>query len=363
MAVTVNPNVRETMAQDVREIALAFVTSAEVPIAFRALDQARRAALVAVEEDGGIQGPVPLPIGAGIYVHDYDFQFDDMMAALVGHLEAAGLSGELAVFTTDAPSLPVNAELLECRLSLKGEPTGEFGRWRIAPEALPSVVDAAVAWCAGGAESSTLCLSSNLFSYELEPAEALEWLPLALEGGPLTKLWWQHDEDFRQVHFSSDSAHVAFRTSIASSLGSWRRALSETRRLLTWSAPWAVYGLVKRGIRMTTPGSPTFIEDWVPMPHLRRFPRRPPLRHYEERFVPDVFGLQLLSRGHLDRAPTGGAWRVTEVAEGSQLVEHADPEAWFGQASPAAEVLEAGRRDFDDLLLTDDIAWAWKSRI
>ena len=67
--------------------------------------------------------------------------------------------------------------------------------------------------------------------------------------------------------------------------------------------------------------------------------------------VPDVFGVQLLTRGH--RAPgLGDAWRVETLEGGARLVSHRDPAAWFSAPLPPPELVAAARADFDSLLFT-----------
>lgn len=128
------------------------------------------------------------------------------------------------------------------------------------------------------------------------------------------------------------------------------------RQLLGTAADWAVYGLVKRkSLAYGSPGSGSFTQEWVEMPHLRRVPHSPPLRELENRFVPDAFGLQLVSRDHATHAPKGESWSVTQLDHGSLLIEHTDIQAWYGGTLPKIEVLQAARSDFRNLLLTDSV--------
>ena len=356
MAVTVSEEVFKIHRWDPEGIQLAFFTPATVPVAVSALKRASSAALIEVEEEGGIQGPAPLPGGAGIYVHDYDFQFDDVIAALVRNLEAAGLSGELAHFKTDNPSLEGEADLFECRLSLKGHRGSDNGFWLIDADVLAAVIDAAVAWCDPKDRAGTLYLNSEM-SYRVDPTDARKWLPLALEHNSWPHLHWESSHDLKMVHFARNSAHVSFCAGDPTPLEEkWRARLSEMRQLLVEAADWSVYGLVKRKpVTFGIPGSLSFTTGWVEMPHLRRTPPPQLLRELESRFVPDAFGMQLLSRGHAEWAPKSHPWAMTPLDHGILLVEHADLPVWYKEALPRMEVLEAARSDFRPLLLTDSL--------
>jgi hypothetical protein len=210
VAVTVSNKVWEVHRWDPEGIQLSFLTRTPVPAAVSALHKASTAALTEVEEDRGIQGPVPLPGGAGIYVHDYDFQFEDVIAVLVRSLESAGLSGELAHFTTQHPSHEGEADLFDCRLSLKGKRKADTGMWEIDAGVLAAVVDSAVEWCSPPDRTGTLYLSGEMFTYPVDSADARAWLPLALEHHSLPELHWERDLELRAVQFNRNSAHVSF---------------------------------------------------------------------------------------------------------------------------------------------------------
>lgn len=89
---------------------------------------------------------------------------------------------------------------------------------------------------------------------------------------------------------------------------------------------------------------------------------------FEDRFVPDTFGVQLLSAGHSEDVPSGPNWRVERLASGRVLLEHIDPAAWFDGSlvrfgghgnpyynpfPPPPEFLTRAREDFDPILYRD----------
>lgn len=84
-------------------------------------------------------------------------------------------------------------------------------------------------------------------------------------------------------------------------------------------------------------------------------------------YVPDAFGVQVLTEAHLDRAHDLGAWHINELAPGRYLVTAQDlnpwlatppphPENQYRLSAPPAGVLYAARADFGGMLITRDCA-------
>lgn len=75
-----------------------------------------------------------------------------------------------------------------------------------------------------------------------------------------------------------------------------------------------------------------------------------------ERFVPDVHGMQVLTREHLDNATDLSRWTVTEAGSGRYLVEAPDLAEWFQPGGPEAVVLARARAraDFGRMIVPDD---------
>jgi hypothetical protein len=158
-----------------KRISLAFSTPAPVPDAFFALRGACKAALPAIEEGGGLWSPVPIPVGAGVFMEIYGEYFERVMNILVSHLERAGFSGEFVPFTgvVERPEVPwtepgprgvpvsLPVDLFECRLSVRGAARAVGARgsvWEVHSSVVSRMVDEAVAWCqpADQAEHSNL---------------------------------------------------------------------------------------------------------------------------------------------------------------------------------------------------------------
>ena len=73
------------------------------------------------------------------------------------------------------------------------------------------------------------------------------------------------------------------------------------------------------------------------------------------RYIPDAFGMQLLTDEHLSRVRDLSAWTVTEPAPGRHLVEAPDLADWFGPAGPSEQVLAAARADFGPVIAPADL--------
>jgi hypothetical protein len=102
--------------------------------------------------------------------------------------------------------------------------------------------------------------------------------------------------------------------------------------------------------------------DWVELPaRLSQFGEA-----FEDQYVRDVFGIQLLGPGFADRIPTGPDWLQTPLDGRRTLVEHRDLDAWLrgprledalrGIKPPDADLVSAARSDFAPLLFSDEIA-------
>jgi hypothetical protein len=132
--------------------------------------------------------------------------------------------------------------------------------------------------------------------------------------------------------------------------GDWLAAVRPLTELLRAHAAIAEYGLIRQS------WTPTYMWDDL---HDRRPPRLPyarvsysrNTRHLESSYVPDAYGVQLLSEAHLARAADLSRWQVTELGDGRYLVTAADLDAWFNHDQPAENLLEQARRDFGPLIL------------
>ncbi|WP_104107687.1 hypothetical protein [Nocardioides sp. 616] len=90
-------------------------------------------------------------------------------------------------------------------------------------------------------------------------------------------------------------------------------------------------------------------------------------RHLWSSFVPDAFGIQLLTGQHLARAHDLSGWRVDKVADDRWIVTDPDLEAWFSSPVPLPvrrrefphpDLRQRARADFGALIITDEFARA-----
>ncbi|MEU2201791.1 hypothetical protein [Isoptericola sp. NPDC019482] len=77
-------------------------------------------------------------------------------------------------------------------------------------------------------------------------------------------------------------------------------------------------------------------------------------RDLAREYLPDAYGLQVLTSRHLAKAHDLSAWMVIDLGNDRHLVQHPDPAAWFAHDHPDPDVLAAARRDFGDLILTPE---------
>ncbi len=141
----------------------------------------------------------------------------------------------------------------------------------------------------------------------------------------------------------------------------WTDRLALVKEILTWSAPRSDYGYVRH-----CSGIGGLDDDGKTWPHIDeahvRY-NRPLLTS----FVPDAYGIQLLTDAHLARAHDLSDWDITPLDGGRHLVMARDLESWYrpiddrdenGQHSPALllpdnpDLIAKARTDFGDMIIT-----------
>lgn len=74
-------------------------------------------------------------------------------------------------------------------------------------------------------------------------------------------------------------------------------------------------------------------------------------RHMWATHVPEVYGMQILTKTHLERADDLREWVISSVGNGRYLVEAKDLGPWYSQGKPYARGF--ARFDFGDMILTE----------
>lgn len=133
-------------------------------------------------------------------------------------------------------------------------------------------------------------------------------------------------------------------------------ALAENgKRQLIELAPDLEFGAVHLTYPGTDESEDTTTSVWRRHPHLW------------SAYVPDAFGVQLLTGRHLAQAHDLSRWQVREVAEDRWLVEARDLAAWFrptdreavrSRQFPEPALRSSARDDFGSMILTRDSASA-----
>ncbi len=142
----------------------------------------------------------------------------------------------------------------------------------------------------------------------------------------------------------------------------WRERLEEVRQLLRWRPPRSDYGYIRFA------GGEGLREDGLSWPHVKESAARYN-RPLLSSFVPDAFGIQLLTDAHLARAHDLSGWDVTPLDGGRHLVVARDLERWFGHPGRPGgsgnkynnpipddpDLLAQARADFGSMILTPEI--------
>lgn len=321
----------------------------------------------------------PTPGGVVLRIDEEPHDFEGLLRAVAQRLEAAGVDGTLDLLEHVPAPLPELVDLLECRLRVAGERhhfRGPNWGWRPDAAALEAGVEAAIGWCRANEPPEPLLLAVGLVAPVAVPAR-VDVRPYVHQGlravadAGVVRLTSGSPERFRIAAIEPAYGRISLiEGGVAIAEGAWRPALHGLEGVCRSASPWAVYGFVKRGSRRPDAEVGSLFADWVPMPHLS--PQARLVDAFEDRYVPDAFGVQLLGRGHADRIPTGPDWKQAEAGAGAVLVEHRDPSAWldgrlvpFGGhplatlldgTAPIPELVARARDDFGTLLFTDGVA-------
>lgn len=360
--VHIDPQVPQAWLDNEGWLTLEFRTDAPPADAYRALRVASDD-IVATDVPIEMWEPVPLPSGAGVYLVVDPPEYDVVVGGLRDRLQAAGLSGGLHYLPPDREIDPLwerpgePREFFEYRLSVPGEPLGR--RWRAADAAIDAVVDHGVRWCRlGDARRPELHYASGMFGLWAASGVVADLLRLPADSARKTSITaLQTSRGFRRVSYNIQGGYVSYLCGVLGApITGWRSRIQFMRQTMIDTAAFAEYGLLKRGTNPSpVAASRTLTEDWVPLEHLDRPRALSRARPLEQRYVPDAFGVQLLGHGHKDRLPDSPRWTLTALGAGRTLVEDDNVAAWYAHLRPEQQAVTTARRDFSDLLMTDEL--------
>ena len=72
-------------------------------------------------------------------------------------------------------------------------------------------------------------------------------------------------------------------------------------------------------------------------------------------YVPDAYVAQVLTDSHLAKAGALSMFDVEELGRGRHLVRARDVQPWISGLNPDPAVLDAARREFGEMLLTEEV--------
>lgn len=91
-----------------------------------------------------------------------------------------------------------------------------------------------------------------------------------------------------------------------------------------------------------------------PLPHVRESHVRYN-RHLYIRYLPDAYGVQLLTDAHLANANALSDWVIEPLGAGKHLVQAQDLESWYATIDPDPDTLAKARADFGGMILAPEI--------
>jgi hypothetical protein len=317
------------------------------------------------------------PEGVLLRIDEGPDDFEGLLRGIADGLRARGIEGRFDVYKPEGVlEIPELIDLFECHLRLEGAretipPRGKLF-WQATPTALEKAVEAGVAWCRENGPGLSLSLNVSLLPpVTLSPEADLKRYVLGgIEAAGrvgVVYLTSAAPDRFRTFTVKRYDGRAGLIEGGSAAADDWQSSVRRLTEALRAAADWAVYGFVKRGSRrMDAILGSSLPSDWLDVPHMNAlFSERFSL---EDTYVPDAFGVQLLSGGHAGNIPSGPNWRVERLASGRVLVEHVDLAAWFdgslvrfgGHGNPyhnpfprPPQFLTRAREDLDTLLYKD----------
>ncbi len=317
------------------------------------------------------------PQGVVLRIDEGPDDFEGLLRGIADGLRARGVEGRFDLYEPEGvPEIPELVNLFECHLRLEGEraplpPAGNLF-WQPTADALAEAVEVGIAWCRDNDSGLPLSLKVGLLPPVTLSAEddIVRYVLQGIESAGLVGVVYLTSaapDRFRTFTVKRLYGRAGLIEGGAAAKEDWRSSVRRLTEALRASAPWTVYGFVKRGSRRMDAILGTSLQsDWLDVPHMNVLFSDG--WSYEDKFVPDAFGVQLLSAGHREHIPGGPDWRVEPVALGRVLVEHVDPAAWFdgslvrfgGHGNPyydpfprPPQFLTRAREGFDPLLYKD----------
>lgn len=319
-----------------------------------------------------------VPQGVLLRVDEGPDDFEGLLQGIAQGLQARGIDGEFDLYEPEGvPELPEQVDLFECHLRVRGKrvrrPKSGYD-WKPDPEALANAAEAGIAWCRGNDPHLPLSLVVSLLPPSVLGAnddvhgylrEAIEGT--SMSGGGVVQLTSAAPDRFRTFAVTAWTGRVGLIEGGAAAKEDWQSSVRHLTKAMGASGPWTVYGFLKRGsLRISAVLGMSLPSDWLDIPHMNALVQE--REAFEDQFVPDAFGAQLLSAGHSEHIPDGPDWRVEPLASGRVLVEHVDPAVWFDGSlvrfgghpnpyynpfPPTPAVLARAREDFDPILYKD----------
>lgn len=326
-----------------------------------------------VEEVGaGAWNLAKVPEGVMLTVGEKCEAFELLLGRVTAELERAGVAGAFDLYDVPQVSRPPKlTDLLELRMRVTGErvPLGNYKqRWAADPEALWRVVSAGVRASLDNQADRGVSLTVRtlpplpvrasddveaLLREGITQAEGLGTIILRSIGGTR----------FRSLAVEPSWGRVTLVDGGSALHGDgWVAAARELTDLIRATSGDLVYALVKRGsFPHGAEGGRLPDRDGPPPTGLSQL-----AQPFEDEYVPDAFGIQLLGPGFAGRIPSGSDWIQTPLDRERVLLEHRDLEGWLrgprleealkGIAPPDSDLLATARADFAPLLFRGEIA-------
>jgi hypothetical protein len=345
--------------------------------AIESLEQERTSRGEGEEPRTGHWSLASVPEGVALRIDEEPDSFEGLLERIIHGLDAQGVAGRFDLYEpAEAVELPEKLDLLECRMRVNGTRIHKrFNKYRWQPDwtALWETAEVGINWCTPGSlhlplslkvsliSSATLTPTDDVASYVRDGLEQTRDLGVVLltSGSP---------HRFRTLAVCASRGRVSFIEGGDLAARTWATSLQSLRNLMVATSERLVYGFIKRGeSRWAAEEATSQIQDWPRIPHFNAWSIT--AEAFEDEFVPDAFGVQMLGPGYAGRVPVGPNWRSVPAGRDRVVLEHVDPAAWFeaplvsgatyGFPAPAdapiPDLLVRARREFTGILFNDEI--------
>ncbi len=198
----------------------------------------------------------------------------------------------------------------------------------------------------------TTLLRQGVFQFAVAHSDDLaDMLCVAILSDGIQAGLWCIDDTTHTARKAALSSAAQTVLQLVGDTPTWQQRVDVLRDAITARADLLDHAFIRTAYQ--SPLSFADVPMAVPIPHADEatFRRN---QHLTISHVIDVNGIQVLTDTHLDRLQHPENWHIDDLGHGKHLVTAPDLAPWYADTTPDPATLDQARRDFADILLTDD---------